>query len=210
MYHISPSSKFKALFPDFVGAAIYAEVRNSETSEALKSDINTLAQQLQQDYTTDSIKQRSGILATRNAYKIAGKDPSRYRPACEHLARRILQGKGLYVVNTIVDIVNYASLFSACSTAALDADLIEGQNIELDFGQANEPYEGIGRGLLNIEHLPIYRDSKGGFATPTSDSVRTMISAETKHLLILINGYDGNRSNLETTIEATLKLLLFR
>lgn len=207
MLHITSSPHFKSLFPQFTGAAIFASVRNSETSEALKADIVALGEKLQQEYTTETIKQRAGILATRQAYKIAGKDPSRYRPACEQLARRIIQGKGLYYVNTIVDIVNYASLFSSCSTAALDADHIEGKEIELDFGQAGEPYEGIGRGVLNIEHLPVYRDNVGGFATPTSDSTRTMTSLHTKNLLILINGYDGNRENLKATIEVTVKLL---
>lgn len=207
MFHITSSPHFKSLFPQFTGAAIFATVRNSETSEALKTDIIALGDHLQQEYTTETIKQRAGILATRQAYKIAGKDPSRYRPACEQLARRIIQGKGLYYVNTIVDIVNYASLYSACSTAALDADHIEGNDIELDFGQAGEPYEGIGRGVLNIEHLPVYRDCHGGFATPTSDSTRTMTSLDTKNLLILINGYDGDRDNLKATIEVTVELL---
>ena len=82
MFHIQPSSTFKSLFPQFTGAAIYAEVRNSETSDALKADIDLLSGQLLAAYTVDSIKQREGILATRQAYKAAGKDPSRYRPAC--------------------------------------------------------------------------------------------------------------------------------
>lgn len=207
MFHITSSPHFKSLFPLFKGAAILAKVRNSETSEALKADIITLSDKIQQQFTTQTIKERKGIIATRQAYKIAGKDPSRYRPACEQLARRIIQGKGLYYVNTIVDIVNYASLYSACSTAALDADHLEGNNIELDFGQAGEPYEGIGRGTLNIEHLPVYRDSLGGFATPTSDSTRTMTSLDTENLLILINGYDGDHDNLKATVEVTVELL---
>lgn len=207
MYHIQSSSAFRAICPQFAGRAIYAEITNSETSPELWAEIEEEVARLRQHYTTESIKHRTGIAATRAAYKAAGKDPSRYRPACEQLARRVLQGKSLYAVNTVVDLVNLASLFSGYSTAALNADCIEGDNIELDLGQANEPYEGIGRGILNIENLPVYRDRTGGFATPTSDSVRTMLQLDTTHLLVLINGYDGDEHNLEETVALTVSLL---
>jgi DNA/RNA-binding domain of Phe-tRNA-synthetase-like protein len=112
------------------------------------------------------------------------------------LARRILQGKDLYSIDQLVDFGNLVSLYCGYSTAMLDAEKIKGANITLGIGTPGEPYEGIGRGVLNIENLPVYRDEEGGFATPTSDSVRTMISTDTKHILLLINGYDGNEERL--------------
>lgn len=106
MYHIQSSSAFRAICPQFAGRAIYAEITNSETSPELWAEIEEEVARLRQHYTTESIKHRTGIAATRAAYKAAGKDPSRYRPACEQLARRVLQGKSLYAVNTVVDLVN--------------------------------------------------------------------------------------------------------
>lgn len=206
-YTITPTPRFRALCPDFVGAAITATVQNSPSSPALWQEIEAFAQQLRQQFTPDSLKLRPGIAATRNAYKAAGKDPSRYRPACEQLARRVLQGKPLYRVDTLVDAVNLASLSSGYSTAALDADKLPHPGIELDFGHAGEPYEGIGRGPLNIENLPVYRDRTGPFATPTSDSTRTMLSPDTCRLLVLINGYDGNNQQLDETVRLTERLL---
>lgn len=206
-YTITPTPRFRALCPDFIGAAITATVQNSPSSPFLWQEIDVFARQLRQQFTPDTLKQRPGIAATRLAYKAAGKDPSRYRPACEQLARRVLQDKPLYRVDTLVDAVNLTSLFSGYSTAALDADKLPHPAIELDFGHAGEPYEGIGRGPLNIENLPVYRDRIGPFATPTSDSTRTMLSPETHRLLVLINGYDGNRRQLEETIQLTERLL---
>lgn len=206
-YTITPTPRFRTLCPDFIGAAITATVQNSPSSPFLWKEIDVFARQLRQQFTPDTLKQRPGIAATRLAYKAAGKDPSRYRPACEQLARRVLQDKPLYRVDTLVDAVNLASLFSGYSTAALDADKLPHPAIELDFGHAGEPYEGIGRGPLNIENLPVYRDRIGPFATPTSDSTRTMLSPETHRLLVLINGYDGNRRQLEETIQLTERLL---
>lgn len=199
--------EFEAICPHFVGAAVEARVINSATTSQLWKEIEKCCQQLRAEFTTESIKSRSGIAATRQAYKAAGKDPSRYRPACEQLARRILQGKELYTVNTLVDLGNLVSLRSGYATAALDADKIEGEMLTLSLGLAGEPYEGIGRGMLNIENLPVYRDSLGGIATPTSDNIRTAISLDTHRLLLLINGYDGNQEAVETAAQQTMELL---
>lgn len=207
MYQIKIVEDFKQLCPTFRGVLIKAEVKNTASSEALWQEIKQEEDKLLATYTTESIKQRAGIAATRQAYKQFGKDPSRYRPACEQLARRVIQGKGLYHVNTVVDILNLVSLASGYSTAALDAAHIVGNNITLGIGQADEPYEGIGRGVLNIEHLPVYRDEMGAFATPTSDSTRTMLSLDSTLLLVIINGYDGNEVALKQASDYTQRLL---
>ena len=193
---ITISNTFHDVCPKFIGGAILAEVKNSATTPELWAEIERIANVLRNNYTTDTIKEQSGIAATREAYRKAGKDPSRYRPACEQLARRILQGKDLYSIDQLVDFGNLVSLYCGYSTAMLDAEKILGENITLGIGTSGEPYEGIGRGVLNIENLPVYRDEDGGFATPTSDSVRTMITADTKRILLLINGYDGNEERL--------------
>lgn len=207
MYNIQISEDFKQLCSTFRGVMIKARVKNTTSSEALWQEIKQEEDKLLASFTTESVKQRSGIAATRQAYKSFGKDPSRYRPACEQLARRVLQGKGLYHVNTVVDVLNLVSLVSGYSTAALDAAHIVGNDITLGIGRAGEPYEGIGRGVLNIEHLPAYRDEMGAFATPTSDSTRTMLSIDSTSLLVIINGYDGDETALKQAADYTQRLL---
>lgn len=207
MIKILKTPEFSTICPHFVGAAVEACVTNTPTTPRLWAEIEECCRRLRTDFTTESIKMRSGIAATRHAYKMAGKDPSRYRPACEQLARRILQGKELYSVNTLVDLGNLVSLHSGYSTAALDADCIMGDTLTLGLGRSGEPYEAIGRGPLNIENLPVYRDMDGGIANPTSDSTRTAISLETNRLLLLINGYDGQRQAVEEAARYTCHLL---
>ena len=136
-----------------------------------------------------------------------GKDPSRYRPSCEQLARRVLQGKELYSIDLLVDLGNLISLASGYSVGVLDRDKLEGDTIELGIGREGEQYEGIGRGPLNIASMPVYRDARGAFATPTSDSVRTMCSAATRNVLIIINGYDGDTAAVEAAAARTGRLL---
>lgn len=204
---IEPSRLFKEICPDFIGAAIVASVANSTTSSELWTMLGEQADALKQAYDINSIKLQSGIAATRAAYKAAGKDPSRYRPACEQLVRRVLQGKTLNSVDTLVDIGNLVSICFGYSTAVIDADKLASEKIILDFGHRDEAYVGIGRGALNIEHLPAYRDAVGAFATPTSDSERTMASMETHRLLFIVNGYDGRREVVEKVVEYTRRLL---
>ena len=207
MYNIVTSEHFRDICPEYVGICIEAYVVNGPTCADLWSEIEDTVKRLRTHYTPDTIKQRPAISAIRLAYKRAGKDPSRYRPACEQLARRVLQGKSLYIVDSLVDLGNLVSLDSGYATAVIDADKISGEHIELNFGKHGEPYEGIGRGVLNIENLPVYRDEVGAFATPTSDSTRTMVSAETRHILLIINGFDGNKDNLSNAISMSRRLL---
>ncbi len=201
------SEEIKSVCPSFVGACVEAQVKNSSYCQALWDEINALAKKYKQTVTTESLKELSGIAATRKVYRACGKDPSRYRPASEALIRRMLQGKNLYQIDTLVDLVNLASIAYGYSIGGFDADKFEGDTLTLGVGKAGEPYEGIGRGMLNIEGLPVYRDEKGGVGTPTSDNERTKMTTSTTHLVVLINGYDGNEEQVRANAEYIQELL---
>ncbi len=206
--NIIVSNEIESVCPQFVGAAVEAQVENTPYCVALWEEIARQGEQYRQTLTTESLKQLSGIAATRRVYKACGKDPSRYRPASEALIRRILQGKALYQIDTLVDLINLASIRYGYSIGGFDADKIAGDQLTLGIGRKDEPYEGIGRGLINIEGLPVYRDAEGGVGTPTSDNERTKITLGTTHLLVLINGYDGNRQQVEANAEFIRQLVV--
>ncbi len=190
------SDEIETVCPTFVGACVEAQVENTPYSQELWDEINALGEKYKQTLTTESLKEMSGIAATRRVYRACGKDPSRYRPASEALIRRMLQGKKLYQIDTLVDLVNLASIAYGYSIGGFDADKFEGETLTLGVGKAGEPYEGIGRGMINIDGLPVYRDEKGGVGTPTSDNERTKMELKTTHLVVLINGYDGNEQHV--------------
>ena len=240
--NIVVSEEIKQVCPAFVGAAVEAQVVNSPYCEELWDEIHEWEERFRQELTTESLKELSGIAATRRVYKACGKDPSRDRPASEQLIRRMLQGKELYQVDTLVDLVNLASIVYGYSIGGFDADKIASSTVHsapasasgefaagvppsatisqseepspksphlfLGIGRENEPYEGIGRGPLNIAGLPVYRDALGGIGTPTSDHERTKLTLRTTHLLAIVNGYDGNRQG--TTACATYLQQLLR
>lgn len=200
------SDEIESVCPEFVGAHVEIYVHNSPYSAGLWGEIDRLGQEFRQTLTTETLKDISGIAATRQVYRACGKDPSRYRPAAEALIRRILQGKQLYQINTLVDLVNLASIRYGYSIGGFDADKFEGDTLTLGVGRAGEPYEGIGRGTINIEGLPVYRDAVGGVGTPTSDNERTKIDDNTTHFVVLINGYDGCEADVRANAEYILQL----
>ena len=190
------SKEIESVCPNFVGACVEAQVKNSPYCAELWQEINALGEHYREVLSTETLKAISGIEATRRVYRACGKDPSRYRPAAEALIRRQLKCKDLYQIDTLVDLVNLASIRYGYSIGGFDADKFQGNTLTLGVGREGEPYEGIGRGMINIAGLPVYRDAEGGVGTPTSDNERTKISLSTTHLVVLINGYDGDESQV--------------
>lgn len=201
------SKEIESVCPNFVGACVEAQVKNSPYCAELWQEINALGEHYRQVLSTETLKAISGIEATRRVYRACGKDPSRYRPAAEALIRRQLKGKDLYQIDTLVDLVNLASIRYGYSIGGFDADKFQGDTLTLGVGREGEPYEGIGRGMINIAGLPVYRDAVGGVGTPTSDNERTKISLSTTHLVVLINGYDGDESQVVANVQYIQKLV---
>lgn len=206
MFSISVSEDIRVRCPRYRGAAVYATVINTPYNEGLWHEIADFTEVLRATEDTDSIKQQAAIVATREAYRACGKDPSRYRPSAEALRRRLLRGLELYQIDTLVDLINLVSLRTGYSIGGFDADKVVGKELRLDIGRHEEPFEGIGRGVLNIESMPVIRDAVGGIGTPTSDNERTKMSVDTTHILAIINGYSGS-DGLQEAAEMTVGLL---
>jgi DNA/RNA-binding domain of Phe-tRNA-synthetase-like protein len=130
------------------------------------------------------------IVATRAAYKALGKDPARYRGSAEALLRRVVAGKGLPEINAVVDAINLVSVESRLPVGLYDLSHVVGE-IVFRAGLAGETYKGIGKFDLNLEGLPVFSDTAGPHGSPTSDSERTMVAAETKQVLAIIVSFGG-------------------
>jgi len=169
---IEVTEKIKAVCPQLELAILTAEVINSPTSDAFWTEMNEEIRQISTKFSIEEINKRPQILATRKVYKALGKDPNRYRPSAEALCRRIVRGIDIYRVSTLVDVINLVSIRSGISIGGFDMDKIEGKFIRLTVGSANDEFEAIGRGSLNVEGLPLYRDNIGGIGKPTRYNAR--------------------------------------
>jgi DNA/RNA-binding domain of Phe-tRNA-synthetase-like protein len=118
----------------------------------------------------------------------------------------VVKSSEIYQINNVVDLLNLVSISTGFSIGGYDAEKIEG-DIIFGIGEKNEPYTGIGRGELNIEFLPVFRDATGAFGTPTSDSVRTSVSLETKRFLMIIVDFGGEELQLSEATDLAVALL---
>ncbi len=185
---------------------IRATVVNGPTCDELWAEIEAAAEEIKQRYELLEINKRPAIAGTRHLYKALGKDPSRYRVASEALCRRIIRGLGIYRLTTLIDVVNLVSIKSGYAISGLDGDRIEGDTLTLSVGTADDVYNGIGRGVLNIEGMPCYRDVLGPIATPTSDEERTKFTEQTITAQININAF-APEMPVEEAVEWMAELL---
>lgn len=170
------------------------------------NEIDTLCETLKNAMQVEQISQLPAINASRKAYRALGKDPARYRLSAEALMRRVLKGGELYRFNNLVDMINLISIKTGFSIGGYDADKIDG-DVSLSVGSASDVYEALGRGVLNIEWLPVLRDNEGAFGSPTSDSVRTGITMDTKRFLMVIFGF-GAHDKINDTMKYAEQLLM--
>ena len=199
-------SHMKELWPAVrVGCLQYqvqVEKKNPELWAYLKKEIYKKAKDAIFDYGVNEIP---NIKESRAAYKAFGKDPSRYRVSSEALIRRIGQGKGLYEVNTVVDVNNLISIESGFSVGSYDAARM-GEDLVFRIGEAGETYKGIGKEEIKIDALPVLADEQGAIGSSTSDSERAMITEDAQEVLTLIYSFSDNQ-DLEKALESGRRYL---
>lgn len=187
--NITIDSIIKQKTPNFHVGVIVSNVIIKEDKE-IDGLIQTLEKEINDTIDIKDVVNLPIIKDGRDAYKTYGKDPSRYRLATESLYRRLAKGNKLYRINNVVDLGNVLSIKTRKSVAVLDYDKIKG-DVLIRLGKDTDHYEGIGRGTLNIENIPLYEDNIGPFGSVTSDTTRTMITSDTKKILLFIISFSG-------------------
>lgn len=193
MTKIEIEAELKQICPSLRLGIIQCKVNTKEECPDLWQLINKKTIDLQQNQAISGIIDIPSIDSSKKGYRAIGKDPSRYRLSAESLLRRIVNGKALYKINNVVDLLNLVSITSGFSIGGYNADKIDGL-VRFGIGNTNEPYQGIGRGTLNIERLPIFRDDLGAFGSPTSDSLRTQIDETCENFLMIIISFQEEKA----------------
>ena len=187
-------------------ACVTAEVEAGATPEGLDKELRVCDEKILKLAEPKAALESAAILATRAAYKALGKDPARYRGSAEALLRRVIAGKGLPRINSVVDAINLVSVESRLPVGLYDLEHVQG-DIVFRAGRAGETYKGIGKYDLNLEGLPVFCDAMGPHGSPTSDSERTMVTAATKQVIAIIISFSGE-DNLERWAQKTAELLV--
>lgn len=188
---IKISKELSALCPGAALMALSYEVEVQKSSAELLALLDKTIKELHKRYTMADLPEISHIKDTRTAYRSLGKSPTAYRNAAEAMLRRIVKGNGLYHINNVVEINNLISVTTGYSVGSYDTDCLSG-SVEWRRAPEGESYQGIGKDVLNIEHLPALYDENGAFGNPTSDSRRAMISMGEHRISSVIYSFSGS------------------
>lgn len=182
---IKIDEKIKLIIPRCrLGFCIIRNVNVGGTPLALTQEFLQLQNEVAKLYNLDLLPTVPRIIAVRSMYKKLEFDPSRYRPASEALVRRVLQKKGLYYINSAVDVNNYCSIKFLLPFGLYDLDNIHG---DITYRVAEEgQYINIAGNVVSTEGKPFLCDADGVFGNPTSDSKRTAVTLSTRNLLSVI------------------------
>lgn len=190
--------------PDVQLGCIEYSANVEDGSSELWNEITNQINRIRKNIELGDIIKIKNIDDSRNLYKKIGKNPFKYRISSEALLRRIIQGKGLYKINNVVDVNNLISIKSKLSVGSYDIDKL-GETITFRIGEKGESYNGIGKGIINIENLPVFSDEFGVYGSPTSDSERAMISNKTKNILTVLIAFSED-SGIEKYLEEAVEL----
>jgi len=190
-----------------VGLLVLEGVSVRASDPALDAEVDGTCASFRERYGEGKSSEVPGAADARTLYKTLGIDPTKTRPSNEALLRRALKGETLYRINTLVDALNLVSLREQLPFGLYDLDRVK-PPVMLRKGGAGEGYEGIRKGLVNVEARPVLVDEEGPFGNPTSDSARTMITLEARNALVVAYAPAGyNLGRLKAVLDTTAETL---
>lgn len=201
-------SKLKTRFPNLNVLLLHIDdVRVQKMDCELEKFKLEVINQVRNEYDLDSVKDNPTFRAYRDFFWGIKIDPTKIRPAAEALIRRILAGKPLPTINTLVDAYNLASIKSGIAMATFDADKLDG-NLLMRFAEEDEPFQGIGMDkplILKGGEIVVADEKKLIAVYPYRDADNTKITEKTKNITIVVCGVPGITDDvLENASNVTL------
>jgi lysyl-tRNA synthetase class 2 len=142
--NVTIDQEVRRIFPESRVGWLIAKVSVKEShprAEKMKEDL--AAELVSRGITDENLASQPDIRAWREAYSMMGVKPSKYRSSLESLARRVLKGKEMWRVSSVVDCYNCASVSTMLPMGAHDTSKIDGA-ITLRFGRPGEKFYPLG------------------------------------------------------------------
>ncbi|MCJ7631489.1 hypothetical protein MUP77_03690 [Candidatus Bathyarchaeota archaeon] len=186
-------------FPDLM--VLMREARGIKVSEIdsrleeFKEDVYT---EIRRGFTLEGLKDEPIFRAYRDFFWRMGVDPTKVRPAAEALIRRILGGRSMPRINTVVDAYNLASMTTHIALAAFDTSRLNG-DIVIRFADKGEEFLGIGMDkpdILNGGEVGMSDSWRLLAIYPHRDAEYSKITLQTDELIIISCGVPGIQADL--------------
>ena len=161
-------------------------------------------------YNIETLKDNPTVRAYRDFYWKLDIDPTKTRPSGEALLRRVLHGKELPRISTVVDAYNLASLKTIIPISGFNKDLLN-LPFRIRFAKNGETFTGIGMNkpmTLTDKTLVLTDENKILCIYPYRDSDYTKITRQTRNVLVVGYGAPGiTEQLLKEAVETTISYI---
>ncbi len=184
------SDEVKISYPEFSFWGVQtSQIEVTKPLQFVTAKKKQISSNFRTKYNVESISSVIQVKAVRDFFIKMGVNPDIEPTAVENLTRLIFKG-GLPNINSVVDSCNLASIGTLMPIGAFDADQIHG-DLLLRFSTEGEKYIPIGMEELTLKDgIIVLADDDGVIARPIyKDSIRTMITLETKSVYIFTAQY---------------------
>lgn len=206
--HVQWSSKVSEKFPELaicIGIIndIHVEKENKQIIKLQKA----VYEEARAKHNIETLKDNHTVRAYRDFYWKLNIDPTKTRPSSEALLRRVLHGKELPRISTVVDAYNLASMKTIIPISGFDKDQLN-PPFRIRFAKNRETFTGICMNKLVTltDKMLVLADEKQILCVyPYRDSDHTKITEQTKNMLIVGYGAPGiTERQLKEAVETTI------
>lgn len=169
------------------------DVTVGKSSSELERFEEEVLKEVSKRYSLETVKDVAVFRLYRDFFWSIEIDPTKTRPAAEALIRRVLAGRPIPKINSLVDAYNLASIKTGIALAAFDEDKIRG-GITARYSEPGEEFLGIGMiNPIRLEgrEIVIADEEKLLAVYPYRDSDQTKITESTRNVLLMICGAPG-------------------
>jgi arginyl-tRNA synthetase len=181
-----------------IGVITAKNIDNSRRISAIESLLRGVSVQREREYAKKSIGEDPRILRWREAYARFGAKPSKYPSSIEALLKRVIEGKDIPHINSLVDLYNHISLKYVIPVGGENMDKFY-DDIRLTYAKGGECFRPIN--TVDIKQVKpgeiVYKD-KGGVIVRRwnyREAERTKITDDTTNSLIVLE--DLNDMSIE-------------
>jgi len=205
------SSKVSKKFPELaICIGIVNNVHVEKENERIQELKKAVYEEVRTKYNLETLKDNPTVRAYRDFYWKLDVDPTKTRPSGEALLRRVLHGKELPRISTVVDAYNLASLKIIIPISGFDKDRLN-PPFQIRFTKNGETFTGIGMNkpmTLTDKMLVLADENQILCIYPYRDSDHTKITRQTRNVLVVGYGAPGiTEQQLKETVETTISYI---
>ena len=204
LWSIEVSSRFPELA---ICIGIINDAHVEKENEQIQELKKVVYEEVRTKYNIETLKDNPTVRAYRDFYWNLDIDPTKTRPSGEALLRRVLHGKELPRISTVVDAYNLASLKTIIPISGFDKNQLN-PPLQIRFAKNGETFTGIGmnKPITLTDKMLVLADEKRILCIyPYRDSDHTKITRQTRNALMVGYGAPGiTEQQLKETVETTI------